>query len=281
MLHSARAQQLGWKFCLYGLVALVCVIAVFPFYNAVLTSFRTGQDLFLTSYLPTTFYWHNYVYALATAGIGRSLLNSIIVAGLTVTLCLAVSVSAAFALARISFAGRRAILLTILCVSMFPQVAVLSGMFELVRFLGLYDSRGALILSYTTFSLPFTIWVLTTFMRTIPLELEEAAIVDGASTPTIITHVFLPIMGPSLVTTGMLAFIGAWNEFMFAMTFVLSSGKRTVPVGIAYLQGASQFELPWGSIMAASVVATLPIVIMVLIFQKRIVSGLTQGAVKG
>ena len=249
MLHSVRAQQLGWKFCLYGLVALVCVIAVFPFYNAVLTSFRTGQDLFLTSYLPTTFYWHNYVYALATAGI--------------------------------SFAGRRAILLTILCVSMFPQVAVLSGMFELVRFLGLYDSRGALILSYTTFSLPFTIWVLTTFMRTIPLELEEAAIVDGASTPTIITHVFLPIMGPSLVTTGMLAFIGAWNEFMFAMTFVLSSGKRTVPVGIAYLQGASQFELPWGSIMAASVVATLPIVIMVLIFQKRIVSGLTQGAVKG
>ena len=172
-------------------------------------------------------------------------------------------------------------LFTILCVSMFPQVAVLSGMFELVRFMGLYDSLGALVLSYTTFSLPFTIWVLTTFMKAIPTELEEAAIVDGASTWTIISRIFVPIMGPSLVTTGLLAFIGAWNEFMFALTFVISGDKRTVPVAIGMMQGSSQFELPWGAIMASSVIVTLPIVALVLIFQRRIVSGLTNGAVKG
>ena len=181
----------------------------------------------------------------------------------------------------LKFKGRKYILFTILCVSMFPQVAVLSGMFELVRFLGLYDSLGALILSYTTFSLPFTVWVLTTFMKSLPVELEEAAIVDGAGLWVIISRIFAPIMGPSLVTTGLLAFIGAWNEFMFALTFIISNEQRTVPVAIGMLQGASQFELPWGNIMAASVVVTLPIIVMVLIFQKRIVSGLTSGAVKG
>jgi trehalose/maltose transport system permease protein len=265
----------------YLAATVVGVICVYPFYNAIITSLRTGQELFLTRYLPTSFHWENYASALLVNGVARSLLNSVVVAAVTVGLCLLVSITAAFALARIRFAGRQSILFTILCVSMFPQVAVLSGMFELVRFLGLYDSLGSLILSYATFSLPFTVWVLTTFMRTIPKELEEAAIVDGAGTWTIITRVFVPIMGPAMVTTGLLAFIGAWNEFMFAITFVISNTKRTVPVAIAMLQGASQYELPWGSIMAASVVVTLPIVILVLIFQKRIVSGLTNGAVKG
>jgi trehalose/maltose transport system permease protein len=278
---TLRDKQIGWRSCLYVGAALVCLVCVFPFYNAILSSLRTGQDLFLPRYLPTTFRLDNYIYALGEAGIGRSLLNSVVVAVLTVGLCLLVSITASFALARIRFAGRKTILFAILCVSMFPQVAVLSGMFELVRFLGLYDNLGALVVSYATFSLPFTIWVLTTFMRTIPLELEEAAIVDGASTAVIIRSIFLPILGPSLVTTGLLAFIGAWNEFMFALTFVISPGNRTVPVGIAFLQGASQYELPWGSFMAASVAATLPIILLVLIFQKRIVSGLTQGAIKG
>ncbi len=265
----------------YAAAAIVCVICVFPLYNAIITSLKTGQELFLASYVPTTFYWENYVTALVHNGVGRSLANSVLVATVTVGGCLLVSITGAFALARIRFRGQRAILFTILCVSMFPQVAVLSGMFELVRFLGLYDSLGALVLSYTTFSLPFTIWVLTTFMKNLPVELEEAAIVDGASLWVIITRVFAPIMGPALVTTGLLAFIGAWNEFMFALTFVISGENRTVPVAIALLQGASQFELPWGSIMAASVTVTLPIIALVLFFQKRIVSGLTAGAVKG
>ncbi|WP_018991004.1 carbohydrate ABC transporter permease [Aromatoleum toluclasticum] len=278
---TRQQRELGKKFWIYLAALVVSVICVFPFYNAILTSLRTGQDLFLTSYLPTTFHWENYVNALGENGVGRSLLNSFIVATVTVGICLLVSITAAFALARVRFRGRKYILFTILCVSMFPQVAVLSGMFELVRFLGLYDSIGSLILSYTTFSLPFTVWVLTTFMRSLPVELEEAAIVDGASLWVIITRVFAPIMGPSLATTGLLAFIGAWNEFMFALTFIISNENRTVPVAIGMLQGASQYELPWGHIMAASVVVTIPIIVLVLIFQKRIVSGLTAGAVKG
>lgn len=278
---TRQQRELGKKFWIYLAALVVSVICVFPFYNAVLTSLRTGQELFLTNYLPTTFHWENYVSALGENGVGRSLLNSFLVASITVGICLLVSITAAFALARVRFRGRKYILFTILCVSMFPQVAVLSGMFELVRFMGLYDSIGSLILSYTTFSLPFTVWVLTTFMRSLPVELEEAAIVDGANLWVIITKVFAPIMGPSLVTTGLLAFIGAWNEFMFALTFIISNENRTVPVAIGMLQGASQYELPWGHIMAASVVVTIPIIVLVLIFQKRIVSGLTAGAVKG
>jgi trehalose/maltose transport system permease protein len=278
---TRKQKELGRQFWIYLAALVVSVICVFPFYNAILTSLRTGQDLFLTNYLPTTFHWENYINALVENGVGLSLLNSFIVAAVTVGVCLFVSITAAFALARVRFRGKKAILFTILCVSMFPQVAVLSGMFELVRFLGLYDSLGALILSYTTFSLPFTVWVLTTFMRSLPVELEEAAIVDGAGLWVIISKVFAPIMGPSLVTTGLLAFIGAWNEFMFALTFIISTENRTVPVAIGMLQGASQYELPWGNIMAASVVVTVPIIVLVLIFQKRIVSGLTAGAVKG
>ncbi|PNS13556.1 sugar ABC transporter permease [Mixta theicola] len=278
---SHQQRVLAHKSLIYFGSLIACVVCVFPFYYAILTSLRSGQELFQAHYLPSSFHWGNYVTALLDNGIARSLLNSVAVATITVGLCLLVSITAAFALARISFRGRKYLLFTILCVSMFPQVAVLSGMFELVRFLGLYDSLGALVLSYTTFSLPFTIWVLTTFMKSIPVELEEAAIVDGASTWVIISRVFAPIMGPSLVTTGLLAFIGAWNEFMFALTFIISSDKRTVPVAIGMFQGASQYELPWGSIMAASVIVTLPIIVMVLIFQKRIVSGLTSGAVKG
>lgn len=278
---TRQQRELGRKFWIYLAALVVSVICMFPFYNAILTSLRTGQELFLTNYLPTTFHWENYVNALGENGVGRSLLNSFLVASITVGICLLVSITAAFALARVRFRGRKYILFTILCVSMFPQVAVLSGMFELVRFMGLYDSIGSLILSYTTFSLPFTVWVLTTFMRSLPVELEEAAIVDGANLWVIITKVFAPIMGPSLVTTGLLAFIGAWNEFMFALTFIISNENRTVPVAIGMLQGASQYELPWGHIMAASVVVTVPIIVLVLIFQKRIVSGLTAGAVKG
>jgi trehalose/maltose transport system permease protein len=281
MKMTRRQRKVGHSLVIYFGATFAVLFCVFPFYYAILTSLRTGQELFLPAYLPSGYHWHNYVVALVDNGIARSLLNSVLVATITVGICLLVSVTASFALARVPFRGRKFLLFTILCVSMFPQVAVLTGMFELVRFLGLYDSLGALVLSYTTFSLPFTVWVLTTFMKSIPVELEEAAIVDGASTWTIIRRVFAPILAPALVTTGLLAFIGAWNEFMFALTFIISGDRRTVPVAISMFSGASTFELPWGSIMAASVVVTLPIIVLVLIFQKRIVSGLTSGAIKG
>jgi trehalose/maltose transport system permease protein len=171
--------------------------------------------------------------------------------------------------------------MVILGVSMFPQVAVLAGMFELVRAFGLYNNLLSLTLSYMIFTIPFTVWVLTTFMRGLPKELEEAAVMDGATPWTIITRVFMPLLWPALVTTGLLAFIAAWNEFLFALTFTLTNTQRTVPVAIALITGASQHELPWGNIMAASVIVTVPVVLLVLFFQRRIVSGLTAGAVKG
>jgi trehalose/maltose transport system permease protein len=207
--------------------------------------------------------------------------NSVLVSFSTVALSLFLGLTAAFALARIQFRGRSMLLLTILGVSMFPQVAVLSGMFQMIRSLGLYNHLPGLVLSYMIFTLPFTVWVLTTFMRELPKELEEAAIMDGASPWVILTRVFMPLMWPALVTTGLLAFIAAWNEFLFALTFTLTNDERTVPVGIALMSGASTHEIPWGNIMAASVMVTLPLVVLVLIFQRRIVSGLTAGAVKG
>jgi trehalose/maltose transport system permease protein len=158
---------------------------------------------------------------------------------------------------------------------------VLAGLFELIRTFGLYNSPLALIFSYMIFTLPFTVWVLTTFVRDLPVEIEEAAIVDGATPWIIVTRVFLPLMWPALVTTGLLAFIGAWNEFLFALTFTSSNAQRTVPVAIALISGASQFETPWGNIMAASVIVTVPLVVLVLVFQRKIMPGLTAGGVKG
>jgi len=265
----------------YLLVAAVVLYAVFPFYYAIVTSFKTGPELFSIDYFPLRWNWDNYVSVFREQPFANNIFNSVLVSFAVVALSLFLGVTAAFALGRVSFRGRGLLLLTILGVSMFPQVAVLSGMFELIRGLGLYNNLLGLVLSYLIFTLPFTVWVLTTFMRDLPKELEEAAIMDGATPWQIIVKVFLPLMWPALVTTGLLAFIAAWNEFLFALTFTLSNEQRTVPVAIALISGASQYELPWGNIMAASVIVTLPVVILVLIFQRRIVSGLTAGAVKG
>jgi trehalose/maltose transport system permease protein len=154
-------------------------------------------------------------------------------------------------------------------------------LFEVIRVLGLFNRIPALVLSYMIFTLPFTVWTLTVFMRELPRGLEEAAIVDGAGPVTIIFRVFLPVLWPALVTTTLLGFIAAWNEFLFALTFSLTDRARTVPVAIAMMSGASEHEVPWGQIMAASVLVTLPIILLVWLFQKRIVSGLTAGALKG
>jgi trehalose/maltose transport system permease protein len=158
---------------------------------------------------------------------------------------------------------------------------VLAGMFELIRALGLYNRALGLVLPYLIFTLPFTVWVLTTFMKQLPKELEEAAIMDGCGPGRIIWQVFMPLLWPALVSTGLLAFIAAWNEFLFALTFVLDNNERTVPVAISLISGASLYDIPWGKIMAASVLVTLPLIGLVLVFQRKIVSGLTAGAVKG
>jgi trehalose/maltose transport system permease protein len=278
---SRRTRRIIGRLGFYLLLAVIVFYTVFPFYWAIVSSLKAGSQLFRVDLIPTEPAWDNYVAVFREQPFARNILNSLIVAVSTVVLSLALAVLASYALGRIRFRGRLPLLFTILAVSMFPQIAVLSGMFELIRALGLYNNLMALTLSYMIFTLPFTVWVLTTFMRELPKELEEAAIVDGATPLTIVTKVFMPLMGPALATTGLLAFIAAWNEFLFALTFTLSGDMRTVPVAIALISGASAYELPWGNIMAASVVVTVPLIILVLIFQRRIVSGLTAGAVKG
>ncbi|MEP2978269.1 MAG: carbohydrate ABC transporter permease [Lentilitoribacter sp.] len=265
----------------YFVVALIVIISVFPFYYAVITSFETGTAIFKPNVLPEAFSLSNYETVFTQRSFLRSVVNSVFIASVTVLCALLLAVTASFALARVQFRGRGLLLITILGVSMFPQIAVLSGLFELVNALGIYNKPWALVLSYTIFTLPFTVWVLTTFMRELPIEIEEAAIVDGATPWVIITRIFLPLLWPALVTTGLLAFIGAWNEFLFALTFTISETERTVPVAIALLSGASVNEIPWGPIMAASVIVTVPLILLVLIFQRKIVAGLTAGGVKG
>ncbi|GHA65018.1 trehalose/maltose ABC transporter permease [Formosimonas limnophila] len=277
------SKNIGYRIGFWLLVAVIVVFSVFPFYYAIITSFRTGEGLYDSSLLLSTLNPQNYVELLSDENqpFLRHLFNSVMVATLVVAVSLFVSVTASYALGRVSFKGRGLLLLMVLAVSMFPQVAVLSGMFEMMRAFGLYGKTLGLILPYMIFTLPFTVWVLTTFMRDLPKELEEAAIMDGCTPWRIIKDVFMPLMWPALVSTGLLAFIAAWNEFMFALTFVNSNEARTVPVSISLLSGASQYELPWGKIMAASVIVTLPLISMVLAFQRKIVSGLTAGAVKG
>ncbi|WMS43977.1 carbohydrate ABC transporter permease [Acuticoccus sp. MNP-M23] len=276
MTHWSLPSKIGF----YVLLLAIAVFALFPFYYAIVSSFKSGAELFTVDLLPS-WNFENYFAVFREQPFARNILNSIIVATVVVAISLCLAVTASFALARVNFRGRGLLLLTVLSVSMFPQVAVLSGMFELIRGLGLYNSLGGLMLANLILTLPFTVWVLTTFMRQLPKELEEAAYVDGATPLEIVTKVFLPVLWPALVTTGLLAFIAAWNEFLFALTFTLSNEMRTVPVAIALITGGSQYELPWGNIMAASVIVTVPLIILVLIFQRKIIGGLTAGAVKG
>jgi trehalose/maltose transport system permease protein len=263
------------------LVITIGLFSIFPFYYAIISSFRSGNELFSVAYLPERLDLSNYAAVFERQPFGQNILNSVVVAGSVVAVSLGLGITAAYAFGRIAFRGRSLLLMTILAVSMFPQVAVLSGMFELIRSFGLYNTLPGLILANLMLTLPFTVWVLTTFMRELPKEIEEAAYVDGATPWIVVRRVFLPLMAPAAVTTGLLAFIVSWNEFLFALTFTLTNERRTVPPAIALMSGSTAYELPWGTIMAASVIVTLPIMALVLVFQRKIVAGLTAGAVKG
>ena len=277
---SYRLERRIKKGFLVAAVGLVLLYTLFPYYWAIVSSTKQGAALYRNTFLPAfdfTYYralYENKVFL-------GSLVNSAFVASSTTALSLILGISAAYALGRIDFPQRRGVLMAILMISIFPQVVVLSGMFELINWLGLYNRPSALILTYLLATVPFTTWILTTFIREFPRELEEAAIIDGCSHFRILTKILLPLMGPSLASTGILAFILAWNEFLFALTFILTDENRTVPVAIGLMGGSSRYEYPFGQIMAASVTVTLPLIILVLIFQRRIVAGLTAGAVKG
>jgi trehalose/maltose transport system permease protein len=265
----------------WPLAIVIVVISVFPLVYAFATSLKQGTALFSPTLWVSSPTFANYLMLFKQQSFGRNLLNSVFVATGVVAFSLALSLLAAWALGRVNFRGRGALLLTILSASMFPQVAVLSGMYELVNMLHLYDSLGALLLSDLVITLPFTVWVLVTFMSQLPKEVEEAAMMDGLGLFTLIFRIFMPLMWPAMVATGLLAFIAAWNEFMFALTFTISPEMRTVPVAISLVSGNSSYEVPWGSLMAASVIVTLPLVGLVIYFQRHIVAGLTAGSVKG
>jgi len=275
-------RQFPWGRIGYWAASLLFIfVSVFPLVYAFSSSLKRSTGLFSPELLPAKPTISNYTGVFADQPFAQNLLNSVIVAGSVVALSLVLSLMAAWALGRVEFRGRGTLLMVILSASMFPQVAVLSGMFELVRFFGLYDHLGALMFADLLLTLPFTVWVLVTFMRQMPKELEEAAAMDGVGVFTLIFRIFMPLLWPAVVATGLLAFIAAWNEFLFALTFTLSTEMRTVPVAIALISTPSGFELPWGKIMAASVIVTLPLVLLVVYFQRLIVSGLSAGAVKG
>ncbi len=271
------------RIAFYIVLAIGLFYILFPFYWMIANSLKPSSELFATplSYWPKEASLDNYRAILADGAFVRSIVNSVVVAGGTTILALAISSMAAYALARYTFPGKRATLYTILGMSTFPQIAVLGGLFLLARVLGIYNTYWVLILSYMIFTLPFCVWVLTSFIRDIPETLDEAALIDGASPWKCLWKVILPLAAPGLVATGLLSFINAWNEFLFALTLTADNQARTVPVAVALFSGQSEHELPWGKITAASTLVTLPVVILALAFQKRIVDGLTSGAVKG
>jgi len=269
----------------YLLVALIFVYCLFPFYWVLRSSFTPEVKLFQTpvKYIPSPFTLANYREVLSASFFTDALLNSVIVAGSVTLLSLAIGASAAFALGRFRFHGRSFVMYLMLSMTIFPQIAILGALYTTISTFNLYDTLGALIFSYLIFTLPFTIWVLTSFMRALPGDLEEAAYVDGATPLQVFWKVLLPLIAPGLVTTGLLAFISAWNEYLYALSFIQSPGKYTVPLAITSFvsKTGSAFAVPWGQIMAATVIITMPLIILVLILQKRIIAGLTAGAVKG
>jgi trehalose/maltose transport system permease protein len=278
-----RFGHAAFQVVFWLVVAIILFYVLFPFYWAVKTSLTPPGDLARTAldWFPDHPVLSNYVEVFRIQPFGRNLVNSLMVAVGTVLVSLLLSAPAAYAVAKFRFRGKTPLMYVILAVSVFPQIAVLPGLYAVVKWLHLYNTWAALILSYLIFTLPFTVWTLTTFVREIPSELEEAAVIDGASPLVTLFRVLLPVMKPALVTTGLLAFINAWNEFLFALTFTSDNTARTVPVAIGMFTGASQHESPFTLIMAASVVVTVPLIALVLIFQRKIVEGLTAGAVKG
>jgi trehalose/maltose transport system permease protein len=277
-----HAQKWIGKALFLIVIVFLFFYTLFPFAWAIISSLTPDAQLGRTptQYWPETLDWSHYRFVLDNGDFLRALRNSAIVSVSTVLIALTFGSFAAYALGRIKFRGRTFTLYLILSMTMFPQIAILGSLFQMIRRFDLYDRLPALIITYLTFTLPFTVWVLTNFFRALPGELEEAALVDGATPFRTFWEILLPLALPGLVTTGLLAFIQAWNEFLFALSFTLTRA-RTVQPAIASFSGNTQYDVPWGNIMAASVLVTIPLVVLVLIFQRKILGGLTAGAVKG
>jgi multiple sugar transport system permease protein len=266
----------------WGLLDLAVIgLALVPVLWIVSLSFKTPETLTDGRFIPADWTLENYRSIFDTTQFTRALINSIGIALISTAIAVVLGMMAAYAVARLDFPGKRVLIGVSLLIAMFPQVSLVSPLFEIERQLGLFDTWPGLILPYITFALPLAIYTLSAFFRQIPWDLEKAAKMDGATQAQAFRRVIAPLAAPGVVTTAILVFIFCWNDFLFAVSLTSTERSRTAPVALSFFTGDSQFEDPTGSISAAAVVITIPIIIFVLLFQRRIVSGLTSGAVKG
>lgn len=276
-------SALSQKICFWLMVSAIVLFCLAPILWQVLTSFKLNQDIVAIPnvYLPSRITFSHYVELFTRRPFGRYLLNSTFVSFVSTLACLAIGTPAAYALARSRPRGSNLVQLSVLLITLFPSILLLQGLLEIVQGLNLGNNYLALIVPYTAMNLPLTILVMRSFFAQLPRELEDAAKIDGYTTGQMLVQILTPLTLPALVTTGILTFIAAWNEFIFALTFITEETMKTIPVASAQLGGSSVFEIPYGAIAAATVVGTIPLVILVLLFQRQIVQGLTSGAVKG
>jgi len=270
------SHRRGW------LVVTVLLIAgmLFPLYWAVLSSFTPESRLFSAAALvPQRLVLEHYRALFYERDFWTPIRNSVVVAGTTTALSVTLGAACAYAIARLRFRGKSVLLAFVLAVSMFPQIAIVSPLYIVLRAAGLLNSYPGLVLPYLTFAMPLAIWLLVGFFRGLPVDLEEAALMDGAGRLRTLRDIVLPLSWPGLATTAILTFLYSWNEFLFALSFTLGPERYTVPVAITLFRG--QYQVPWGQILAAAVVATVPVAAIVLVAQRRIIAGLTSGAVKG
>lgn len=280
MEHQGRDYAL-WTIA----IVLVVLFALIPVLWLISISLKPPDELTDQRFIPQSVSFDNYK-SLFEGGIDDSpfikpLINSILIALITTVIAIVLASFCAYAIARLEFPGKRLILAGALAIAMFPPISTVGPLFDMWRALGLYDTYPGLIIPYLTFSLPLAIYVLVAFFREIPWELEQAAQVDGATPFQAFTKVIVPLAAPGVFTAAILVFIFCWNDFLFAISLTSSDASRTVPAALAFFTGESSFTAPTGSIAAAAVVVTLPIIVFVLFFQRRIVAGLTAGAVKG
>ncbi|NJN38929.1 MAG: carbohydrate ABC transporter permease [Acaryochloridaceae cyanobacterium CSU_3_4] len=264
-------------------VLLVVLFSLAPVLWQLLTSVKVNEDIsqLPNIYVPSRYTLEHYTDILHRRPFVNYLFNSSLVAIVSTLLCLGIGSPAAYALARLHLPGEQIILAGVLIVTLFPYILLFLGLLEIVQALHLANNYLALIIPYTAINLPLTILVMRSFFQQLPKDLEDAAKVDGYNTLQLLWQIVLPTTVPALVTTGILAFIFAWNEFIFALTFITRESMKTIPVAAAQIGGSTVFEIPYGPIAAATVLGTLPLVLLVLFFQRKIIQGLTAGAVKG
>jgi len=265
----------------WGVVILLW--AMFPLLWMVSLSFKDPATFreSSSSFFPKDWVWTNYKTVFNDSLFTSALRNSIGIAVVATLLSVIVAMFAAYAIARLEFPGKKVLLSMALAIAMFPQAALVGPLFNMWRNLGIYDTWIGLVIPYLTFALPLSIWTMSAFFRQIPWEMEQAAQVDGATAWQAFRKVIIPLAAPGVFTTAILTFFFCWNEFLLAISLTSTDRARTVPAALSFFTGASQFQSPITAIMAASVVVTIPVVIIVLVFQRRIVAGLTAGAVKG